>query len=156
MTVRRAAATLSQRRRRLVYALLIGLWTSGAVWLVLHTFFQHSGEFGPVAHPLTPVFLKIHAAFAMASLWIVGLVWGVHVMPAWRRGHRRSSGIVTIALFAVLAGSGYLLYYAGDDRVRELTSIVHWSLGLFAIAPFVLHALTKPISAAKREREPIA
>lgn len=153
MTPRRTPAVLSSRRRRIVYVLLLGLWSSGAIWWVLHTFFQRSGEFGPVAHPLTPIVLMIHAAFAMASLAVLGLVWGVHVLPAWRRGHRRSTGILTIALFVVLAGTGYVLYYAGDETVRDLTSTIHWSLGLLAIVPFVVHALRKPLDPRQRRTD---
>jgi len=155
VTQRRTSALLSSRRRRIVYALLLGLWSSGALWWVLHMFFQRSGEFGPVAHPLTPVVLMIHAAFAMASLAVLGLVWGVHVLPAWRRGHRRPTGILTIALFVVLAGTGYVLYYAGDETVREFTSTIHWSLGLLAIAPFLVHALRKPADPRTRSAQAV-
>jgi hypothetical protein len=150
VTTRRTPAFLSARRRRIVYVLLLGLWSSGTLWWVLHTFFQRSGEFGPVAHPLTPLVLMIHAAFAMASLAVLGLVWGVHVLPAWRRGNRRPTGILTLALFVVLAGSGYVLYYASDETVRNVTSTIHWALGLLAIVPFVVHALRKPIDPQQR------
>jgi hypothetical protein len=143
MTSVRSPALLSARRRRLVYVLLGGLWASGAAWLVLRYFMQRNDEFGPTPHPLTPVVLMIHGAFAMAALAVLGFVWGVHVVPAWRRGHRRATGIAIVALFVLLAASGYGLYYLGDENARARTSLVHWVLGLAAIVPFVVHAVTK-------------
>jgi hypothetical protein len=143
VTPTRSPALLSARRRRLVYALLGGLWASGGAWLVLRYFMQRDGEFGPTPHPLTAVMLTIHGAFAMAALAVLGFVWGVHVVPAWRRGHRRVTGIALVALFVLLAASGYGLYYLGGENARAATSLVHWILGLVAIVPFVVHAVTK-------------
>ena len=70
-----------------------------------------------------------------------GLLWAVHVAPNWRRHHRRTSGIVSLALLLLLVGSGYLLYYVADEQWRLATSTVHWVLGLAALAPFLVHLL---------------
>ena len=45
-----------------------------------------------------------------------------------------------VILVAVLALSGYGLYYLVDDTARAWTSAAHWSLGLLAAAALVLHA----------------
>jgi phosphatidylglycerophosphate synthase len=145
----RSPALLSARRRRLVYVLLGGLWLSGGAWLVLRYFLQRSGDFGPTPHPLTPIVLMIHGAFAMAALAVLGFVWGVHIVPAWRRGHRRATGITLVALFVALAATGYGLYYLGDEAWRATASVAHWVIGLAAIVPFVVHALTK-VGTARR------
>jgi MFS family permease len=135
------AALLSRRRRWLTFAVLAGLWGTGVAWLVLRYGMQHQGEFGPSPHPLQPWALRIHALFAFTALWLGGMLWAVHIVPTWRRGHRRASGILTIASLLLLAASGYLLYYIGDDRWRVSVSMLHWILGLFAIVPFLVHLL---------------
>lgn len=137
----RAPSLLSRRRRWMTYSVLGGLWATGAAWLVLRYGLQRSGEFGPAPHPLQPWALWTHALFAFATLWLGGLLWAIHIAPTWRRGHRRVSGILTIASLLLLVGSGYLLYYTGDDRWRAGVSAVHWIIGLLALVPFLVHLL---------------
>lgn len=137
--LRRSPRLFSRRREMLVYGVLGGLWLSGAAWLVLHYFLQRSGEFGPQPNPLEPWALKLHGAFAFGALWIGGLLWAVHVVPAWQRGHRWASGIATVALFVILAVSGYLLYYASAESLRAGVTLLHWLLGLAAIVPLLIH-----------------
>jgi hypothetical protein len=45
-----------------------------------------------------------------------------------------------VALF--LAVSGVMLYYVGDAW-REWTGLAHWVVGLAALAPFLIHWLSK-------------
>jgi hypothetical protein len=137
----RAPSLLSRRRRWLTYTVLGGLWATGAAWLVLRYGMQRPGEFGPAPHPLQPWALRMHALFAFATLWLGGLLWAIHIAPTWRRGHRRASGILTVASLLLLVGSGYLLYYIGDDRWRVTVSTVHWIIGLLALVPFLVHLL---------------
>ncbi len=135
----RAPSLLSRRRRWIAYVVLGGLWSTGAAWLVLRYGFQQSGEFGTTPHPLQPWALRAHALFAFATLWLGGLLWVVHVAPNWRRGHRRPSGILSVAALLLLVASGYLLYYVGDERWHLSVSTLHWVLGLAAIVPFLVH-----------------
>lgn len=141
--VRLPPRLFSLPRVGLVYGVLGGLWISGVAWLLLHYFLQRAGDFGPIPHPLEAWTLKLHGALAFAALWTGGVLWAVHIVPAWRRGHRRSSGIVSVALFALLALSGYLLYYAGDDALRAVVALVHWLVGLGALAPVLVHVLRR-------------
>lgn len=139
--LRRTPRLFSRRRELLVHGVLGGLWLSGALWLVLHYFLRRAGEFGAMPHPLEPWVLKLHGAFGFAALGIGGLLWAVHVVPMWLRGHRRPSGIVISALFALLALSGYLLYYAGNENLRTVVALVHWLLGVAALLPMLIHVL---------------
>ena len=59
-----------------------GLWGTGAAWLLLHYFFVQEGPFGPGPHPLEFWSIAAHGAFAFASLWMIGLLWSVHVPAA--------------------------------------------------------------------------
>ena len=56
------------------------------------------------------------------------------------------------AVFAVLAASGWLLYYASDDALRDAVRLVHWLVGLALIVPFLIHSLRARRSRMARER----
>ena len=130
---------LTRLRRVVVYAIGGGVWLSGAAWLVMHYFMQRTGTFGPEPHPLEWWSLAAHGAFAFATLWLFGLLWGVHFGAAWRSLRRRISGIAMFAVFAWLIASGYLLYYLGSDESRSAVALAHWAVGLAVPIPFILH-----------------
>ena len=132
---------LSHRHRRLVYGILAAVWLSGVLWLIFHYFMMRRGEFGAEPHPLEAWWLRLHGAAAFAALWLGGLVWAMHIRMGLARPRRRISGIVLIALFVVLAASGYLLYYAGDDALRDAVRLLHWLVGVVLIVPFLFHSL---------------
>ena len=138
-TVPPRAPQLSCARRRTVYAVGAGVWLTGALWVLFHYFFFRNGPFGPSPHPLEFWSRAVHGAFGFASLWVFGMLWGVHIIEGWRSGRRRWSGSFSFALFAWLVVSGYLLYYLGDDRLISAVSLLHWSLGLASPLPFLLH-----------------
>jgi hypothetical protein len=131
---------LSKRRELAVYAVFGVLWLSGAVWLALRYFLRSKAEFGELPHPLEPWAIRLHALAAFASLWLLGQLWIVHLVPSWR-AHRRSSGIVLGVIAGVLVATGYLLYYASGDTTRAIVSLAHWTLGLALPLPLLLHAL---------------
>lgn len=143
---------LSRRREVLVYVVLGTLWASGAGWLIFHYFLHQASEFGELPHPLEAWWLRLHGAAAFAALWLLGLLWAVHLVPAWN-ARRRSSGIVLSAITAMLAVSGYLIYYVGAESARAWIVLAHWLLGLAVIVPLLLHALRgRHVGGATRER----
>lgn len=135
-----ARARLSPRRERLVYVVFGLLWASGVGWLVFHYFLRQSGEFGEMPHPLEPWWLRLHGAAAFAGLWLIGLLWAIHLVPAWK-ARRRSSGIVLSVATALLVLSGYLIYYVGAEGARDAIVLAHWLIGLVLPLPLLLHAL---------------
>lgn len=132
---------LSPRHRRLVYGTFAAIWITGILWLIFHYFLQRQGEFGLESHPLEAWWLRLHGAVAFVALWLGGVVWIVHVRHGLSRPKRRVSGIALIAMFAVLAASGYLLYYASDDALRDAVRLLHWLVGLGLAVPFLIHSL---------------
>ena len=144
---------LSPRHRRFVYGVFVALWLTGILWLVFHYFLQRQGEFGAEPHPIETWWLRLHGAAAFVALWLGGLVWIVHVRHALSRPKRRVSGIALIAMFVVLAMSGYLLYYASDDATRDVVRLVHWLVGVTLIAPFLLHSLRARAQRKARVRD---
>jgi len=132
---------LSPRHRRLAYAAFAAIWATGILWLFFHYFLQRQGEFGAEPHPLEAWCLRLHGMAAFVALWLAGLLWAVHVRHGLARPKRRVSGIALIAMFAVLAASGWLLYYASDDALRDVVRLIHWLVGLALIVPFLVHGL---------------
>jgi hypothetical protein len=117
------------------------IWTTGAAWLGLHYFARVEGPFGPEPHPAEAWVLRAHGAFAFASLWVLGLLWAVHVTPGWARGKRRLTGGLMFAAAALLALTGYLLYYLGDETLRADASLLHWAIGAATLVAFLVHGV---------------
>jgi hypothetical protein len=122
-----------------LYSVGIGGWLTGGLWLLFHYFFVARGEFGLEANPLEPKWLMLHGAFAFASIWMFGLLWGAHVTVAWPSSRRRWSGIMVTCLLLWLTVSGYLLYYTGNEMVRSTASVLHWTIGLGCPIAFLWH-----------------
>jgi hypothetical protein len=130
---------LSRSRRLWIYGVGVGLWCTGALWLLFHYFVVHNGDFGPGPHPIEPWWLKLHGAFAFTGIWMFGLLWGVHVVKGWGGERRRLSGGLLVGLTIWLTLSGYLLYYAGNEDLRSVISLLHWVIGLACPASFLVH-----------------
>lgn len=145
MPVRQASAPvrLTLFRRWLIYGVGVGVWTTGIAWLVFHYFFMRQTEFGPAPTPMEPWALAIHAAFGFATVWLAGLLWGIHVTGGWRMRRHRISGATLLTVLGWLILSGYLLYYIGSDHLRSLVSLAHWIVGLTLPVPFFVHWLVR-------------
>jgi MYXO-CTERM domain-containing protein len=144
---------LSKARRIGVSVVALGIWASGAAWLGAHYFLRLNTTFGFETNPAEPWLLATHGAFAFASLFSLGLLWGVHVVNGWAVRRRRMSGGVLLGAVAFLALTGYLLYYAGDDTLRNITSIAHWAVGLAALGLFLGHRFRRrrgPVPISRR------
>lgn len=123
-------------QRRLLHATLAVLVASGAGWALI--------EYAGVPPYLgKPFLLKVHGAAAMAALVLVGSLLTRHVRGGWVSRRNRASGAATLGLGALLTLTGYLLYYAGDERVRDVSSYVHLALGLALPIALGVHLLKK-------------
>ena len=124
--------------KKLLYGVSVLLWLSGSVWL----YFRYSplmrGEFGPQSHPAQTLCLKLHGAAAMVFLVILGMVL-YHIPPGWRKKRQRPSGVLLLAVCGFLILTGWGLYYAGNDQLREVTSAIHSILGFLLPAIIFLH-----------------
>lgn len=116
-----------------------GLWLSGSAWLLLHYFGQTPGEFGPEMNPLEPWMLKLHGFFLIPVLLSIGGMFVAHIPKGWDHRRQRFAGITLCAVLGALTITGYMLYYAGDELVREWTSLAHWTVGIALPAIFLWH-----------------
>ena len=124
--------------RLVVNAIGVGLWLTGALWLLFHYLLKRQGWLVAV-HPLETWWLRVHAAFAFGAIWTFGFLWGTHVVPGWWIRRRVRSGVLLVAVAGWLMLSAYLLYYLGDENQRFVVSVLHWSVGLSCPALFLAH-----------------
>lgn len=136
---RRNVIQLSRRHKAVLYAITFALFGTGAAWAWFHYFGKAEGEFGPVIHPAEPWMLKAHGAAAMGILVMLGTLLPIHVKRGWQARRNRSSGGGLLAVFGILTFTGYGLYYAGGEKLREWTSLIHLWLGLALPITIALH-----------------
>jgi hypothetical protein len=137
---------LSRGHEAWLYATSALLVATGLLWLGFHYFVKMDGEFGPRAHPLESWWLKLHGAASFAWLFLLGTVAFWHSWRAWQAQRNRLSGAVFAAVNALLALTGYLLYYAGGEGLRSAVSVLHWAAGLVFATFFVWHVWSGRLS----------
>lgn len=113
------------------------LLLTGAVWLVLHYSVGAGG--GELPHPLEAWSLRLHGLAAFVSLFVLGVLAGVHIPRGWQLGWagQRRSGAWLCALAAVLVATGYQLYYFAPETIRPALGGMHAAVGA-AMAALVL------------------
>lgn len=139
MTMQREGIKLTRSHQQVVLSILATTAASGIVWLVFHYFIHVTGEFGDAPHPLERWWLALHGAAAMGALLALGSLVRGHVMTGWRARRNRASGGLIVAAGATLIGTGWALYYVGDEAVRPALSVMHWAIGLAAVLATPLH-----------------
>jgi hypothetical protein len=150
LTTVRDPVRLGKRRRLAVYGVGGGLWLTGVAWLIFHYFLVRKTAFGPSPHPLEHWWLSLHGLFAFATLWMFGLLWGRHIVGGWKSGGRRVSGSLLFLALSVLTATGYLLYYPPNESLLPPVALLHWTVGLVLVIPFVAHRFLRTRSASVR------
>lgn len=134
--MRRNVLRFSARLRWWFYGVFGLLFASGAVWVVLHTWRNARDDFNPRWLQMESWLLRLHGASMMGALVLLGVLIPLHVRRGWMARRNRPAGAMIAASCVVLIVSGYALYYTGNERLREITSLVHNTLGL--LFPIVL------------------
>jgi hypothetical protein len=126
---------------RLVRWQRLGLFTSGAllllsglVWLAVH--YSVGAGAGELPHALEAWSLRLHGLAAFAGLFVLGALAAAHVPHGWRMSRRRRwsaqrrSGALLCGVAALLALSGYLLFYFAPEAIRPALGWAHTGLGV--------------------------
>ena len=126
---------------RLVRWQRLALYTTGALllltgglWLAIH--YSVGTGAGALPHPLEAWSLRLHGLAAFAGLFVLGLLAAAHIPQGWRLSHRRrwagqrSSGVLLCVIGALLAVSGYLLYYFASEALRPALGWAHAFVGV--------------------------
>ena len=125
---------LKRLQRYFLYIVLALLFLSGAGWACWNYLTASPGDFEAGAKSWA---MKIHGAASMAVLLLIGMLLNGHVRFAWRVRRNRANGSIFLSVFAVLIVTGYGLYYAGGEKLRAWTSLIHLAVGL-ALPVFLL------------------
>jgi hypothetical protein len=132
-------ARLGRLQKWCIYGCWAALLLTGLLWLAFHYFVVVHNDFGEGYHPLESWWLKSHGLAAMAMLVLFGTMMPVHIRKAWRAGESRWTGASMVAVMAVLALTGYALYYFGGEETRPWISSVHWIVGLAGLPTVLIH-----------------
>lgn len=137
--MQRNSIRLGSTHRAWLFGAFATAFVTGTAWWVLHRWFQVNGEFGPAPHTAEPWLIRLHGAAAILTLILLGSLLTQHVRRAWLARRNRRSGTLLLAFNALLALTGYALYYAGGESLRALASNAHFALGLALPVMLVLH-----------------
>jgi hypothetical protein len=144
-------APLGRRHKRWLYLCSVLLFATGAGWLVAHYAIRSSELIAEgLPHPSESWLMRLHGAATLGFLIVFGALLPEHVLYGWRHRLNRWSGVSVIVGVALLTLSGYGLYYASSDWVRQWISLLHWSIGLLATALLIWHIVHG--RALRRER----
>ena len=130
---------LGHQHKRILYAVFLLLWASGALWLAFHYFLRVPGEFGEVAHPLEKWWLRLHGLMAFAMLVAIGSVLPIHARRAWQLKKNRRTGLAIKGVLLWMALTGYALYYFASDANEAWLPLLHWIAGLSLPLVLLLH-----------------
>lgn len=136
----RKAVRPGRRQRQVLYLGSVLLLASGLLWLLAHYALPVPDD--AARHPFEPWAMRLHGAAAMFGLAVLGGIWTTHVLPAWRQGRHRRSGLSLLGLWLLLALSGYGLYYLADETQRSYTSGLHIALGIALPLGLLVHQRT--------------
>ncbi len=116
---------------------------TGCAWLVLH--YAIGGDMEGLPHPWEAWCMRLHGLGMVGGLFILGALAAAHVPRGWNmtrrqhNGQQRTSGIALCALAALLAATGYLLYYFAPEALRPALGWLHALAGIAAAAILLLH-----------------
>lgn len=115
--------------RRTLYGVSWILLGSGLAWAILHFASAQIGIDEHSAATAGALLMKVHGAAAMLALILFGTLLSHHVGAGWKSGQNRVSGSAIAGISGLLILTGYLLYYVGDEALRQGVSWLHLAAG---------------------------
>jgi len=127
---------------RWTFSVLAGVGTvTGLVYLWMKYGMTSLDPFAVVNHPWQPAMLSLHVVSAPALILVFGIVFRSHILGKLFSAIKpnRRSGWLSLASFAVMAASGYLLQVAAHPVGIEALVVAHVASSLVFVAGFGTH-----------------
>jgi hypothetical protein len=132
---------------------------SGFVYFWMKYLVVNPDPFAVVNHPWEPAALHLHVLASPPFILVFGIIFNSHILRKLRatRPNRRT-GMASLALFAAMLLSGYLLQVTTNEGLLRALVILHVGSGtLFAVA-YAAHLVIsvrlsrrRPLSSPMRE-----
>lgn len=138
---------LSHAQRRLLYASTAALVSTGLMWLSVHQLawpVMSRASMEGLPSPWEPWLMKLHGAAMMVMLFMIGRISSTHVMRGLRLHWRVRDGLGLLVGAALLALTGYSLYYLIPDDWRDANGWVHAAIGIVWTATLLWHRRRPP------------
>ncbi len=99
---------------------------SALLFAVLRYGIEAADDFSAFNHPAQPWALDLHIASSVGLSVLLGLVFGVHVLPRWSTEARgRNSGRTLLVLATLMVASGALLPVCAREVLRSWMAWIH-------------------------------
>ncbi|GAB4370837.1 MAG: hypothetical protein Kow0062_05900 [Acidobacteriota bacterium] len=134
---------MSRTLRWLLWTATIAATVTGLAFVAMRELMVSDDPFSAYNHPLQPWALAAHVLIAPLLVLVLGWIWGVHAAPRRvdPRARARRSGLVNIAIAAVMVASGYLLQVVTEETVRLALAWTHGVSGTLFALSLTVHAV---------------
>ena len=134
--------------------LALAVAATGFVYLWMKYALETDDPFAVVNHPWQMAMLDLHLVASPALILMFGIVLNSHVMKKLRatRLPNRRSGYVSLATFAAMVVSGYLLQVSWSEAWLNALVVLHVGAGAIFSVVYGAHLV---ISARLARRQPI-
>lgn len=136
-------------------ALALGVAVTGFAYLWMKYLVHGTDPFAVVNHPWQSAMLGLHVVVSPAFILVFGIIFNSHVMKKLRatRLPNRRSGYVSLATFALMLASGYLLQVSSHERWLQALVVAHVASGTVFAVVYAVH-LVISVKLARRRAAP--
>ena len=133
-------------------ALLVA--ASGFVYIWMKYFVESDDAFAVVNHPWQPATLDVHILASPVFVLIFGIILNSHVMKKLRATGvpNQKSGLTSLAMFAGMVVSGYLLQVASSEAWLQALVAVHLTTGAVFTLVYGAHLVISARLGRRRSR----
>lgn len=114
---------------------------TGLVMIVFRYATPSDDPFSAYPHAGWPWLLACHVLPTPVFIFFMGSIWWQHVVRNWHLVRRRASGATVVTSLALIAFSGYVLYFIGSERLLGALRTSHTVLGVLGIVFYGWHSV---------------